>query len=672
MTTAPSQPAGALGALIDRVRPTLLTKLVQIEDALAQLLTAPLSADEIEQAQRAAHQLAGSAGTFGMPQGTVLARELESFFRNGAPSDPITLLPAFSQLEELRGVLEAGPDQPRPLAPPDTAAWADSGGILIAVPDPDLAAQLVAATGALGRFAQHVADLPSAVAAARSRSWGGALVDLALPDHDAGLALLRELRRADPDLKALVLGGGGDFLDRVEASRAGAHSFVDTGQSPDRIIQLLIDTTEVSRGQRPRLVAVDDDPTILAALEVVFEGAGMALTTVSDSFRLWDVLTEVVPDLVLLDVDMPGATGLELARMIRNDPRWALLPVLVLTGSIGPERVIEVFAAGADDYASKPLVAVEVLTRVRNRLDRARAQQRMAQIDPLTGLVNRAVLHAEFDRLKSLALAQSQPLAVAMIDMDGFKKFNAAYGHGLGDVVLQRLARLLATHFTGADVVARWAGQEIAVLMYGMARSDGVARVATALESFRAATFATPDGPVSVSFSAGVAELGLDGKDLQRLSQVAVAASRQAKDTGGERVLPAGWTDDANAQVVDVVLVEDDEVLADLLVHSLHTRGLRVVHLSDGKEALSRLTGAGRLRARVVVLDVDIPGLNGFDVLGQLSARGVLRHLRVLMLTAHGGESEVLASLRQGAFDHIAKPFSLPILMQRIRRALDA
>jgi DNA-binding response OmpR family regulator len=112
--------------------------------------------------------------------------------------------------------------------------------------------------------------------------------------------------------------------------------------------------------------------------------------------------------------------------------------------------------------------------------------------------------------------------------------------------------------------------------------------------------------------------------------------------------------------------------LAGLLVHSLHTRGLRVVHLSDGKEALSRLTGAGRLRARVVVLDVDIPGLNGFDVLGQLSARGVLSHLRVLMLTAHGGENEVLASLRQGAFDHIGKPFSLPILMQRIRRALDA
>lgn len=672
MTTGARQATGALGALIDSVRPSLLIKLVQVEDALAQLLIAPLSADEIEQAQRAAHQLAGSAGTFGMPQGTVLARELESFFRLGAPSDPITLLPAFSQLEELREVLEAGLVQPGPLPPPEVGAAPDAGSILIATPDAALGARLVAAAGAVGRSAKHVQDLPAAVAAVGAGSWSGALVDLALPDQAAGLALLRELRRSDPDLKALVLGGVGVFLDRVEASRAGAHSFVAADQPPERMIQLLVDTTAVSRDQRPRLVAVDDDPTILAALEVIFKGAGMALTTVSDPLRLWDVLTEIVPDLVLLDVDMPGATGFELARMIRNDPRWTLLPVLVLTGSIGPDRVVEVFAAGADDYVSKPVVEAELLTRVRNRLERARAQQRMAEIDPLTGLVNRTVLHAEFDRLRSLALAQSQPLSVAIIDMDGFKRLNAAYGYALGDLVLQRLARLLSAAFTGADVVSRWAGQEIAVVMYGMARSDGVARIATVLEDFRAGTFATPDGAVTVSFSAGVAELGADGRDLQQLSQAAVAAVRKSKATGGERILAAGWTDEGNAQVVDVVLVEDDEVLAGLLVHSLYTRGLRVVHLTDGKEALDRLTGATRLRARVVVLDVDIPGLNGYDVLGQLSARGVLSHLRVLMLTARAGEHEVLASLRQGAFDHVAKPFSLPILMQRIRRALDA
>lgn len=672
MTAGVSQPPVALSALIDRVRPTLLSKLVQVEDALAQLLTVPLSADQIEQAQRAAHQLAGSAGTFGMPQATVLARELESFFRAGAPSDSVTLLPAFSQLEELRGVLETGLNQPGHSAAPEAGAVPDSGEILIATCDSGLAAQLMAAAGAVGRLAKHVQDLPSAISALRGGSLAGGLIDLALPDQAEGLALLRELRHSDPDFKALVLGRSGVFLDRVEASRAGAHSFMNADQPPERIIQHLVDTMEVSREQRPRLVAVDDDPTILAALRLIFEGAGMALTTISDPFQLWDVLSDIVPDLVLLDVDMPGATGFELARMIRTDPRWSLLPVLVLTGSIGPERVVEVFAAGADDYVSKPVVEVELLTRVRNRLERARTQQRMAEIDPLTGLVNRTVLHLEFDRLKTLALTQSQPLSVAMIDMDGFKVFNAVHGYALGDVVLQRLARLLSTAFTGADVVSRWAGQEFVVVMYGMTRSDAVARIATVLEDFRAVTFATPEGAVSVSFSAGVAELGDDGLDLQRLSQAAAGAVRKSKATGGERVLGAGWTDEDNSQVVDVVLIEDDEVLAEVLVHALYTRGLRVVHLTDGKEALARLTGATRLRARVVVLDVDIPSLNGFDVLGQLRACGVLSHLRVLMLTAHAGEQEVLASLRQGAFDHIAKPFSLPILMQRIRRALDA
>jgi diguanylate cyclase (GGDEF)-like protein len=410
---------------------------------------------------------------------------------------------------------------------------------------------------------------------------------------------------------------------------------------------------------------------VVAALEELFRAAGMELTTVSDPLKFWGALEETDPDLVLLDIDMPDVTGLELCRLLRADPRWAALPVLVLTGSIDADDVHEVFAAGADDYVPKPIVGPELVARIGSRLDRARLFRRIAETDQLTGLANRTAFDAEFARLASMATRDEQPLTIALIDMDGFKQINYRHGHAFGDVVLQRLAVRLSAAFRGGDVIARWGGQEIAVAMYGMRRTDGVARVASVLEGFREESFETSRGPLHMTFAAGIAEYPLDGTDLVRLIRAAGAAVLEAKRTGGDRVLPAGWVSEDDKSATDVLLVEDDEVLASLLIQALHTRGLRSRHVADGQTALDLLIGPDRLRARVVLLDVDLPGVNGLDVLGQLSRERVVERSRVIMLTARSGESEVLTALRQGAFDHVAKPFSVPVLMQRIRRALE-
>lgn len=122
----------------------------------------------------------------------------------------------------------------------------------------------------------------------------------------------------------------------------------------------------------------------------------------------------------------------------------------------------------------------------------------------------------------------------------------------------------------------------------------------------------------------------------------------------------------------DVVIVDDDEVLVELLCHAIASRGLTAKSIGDGTSALSLLTGqAPRLRARVIVLDVGLPEHDGLAVLRALSRDGVTKTTRVVMLTARSLESEVLQALDLGASDHVAKPFSVPVLMHRIRRALD-
>ena len=124
---------------------------------------------------------------------------------------------------------------------------------------------------------------------------------------------------------------------------------------------------------------------------------------------------------------------------------------------------------------------------------------------------------------------------------------------------------------------------------------------------------------------------------------------------------------------VDVVLVDDDEVLSGLLLHTLKTQGYQTEWIADGQVAADKLRGpTPTVKARIVVLDVNLPSLDGISVLRELSRTGALKETKVIMLTVRSSEPEVLSTLQLGAFDHVAKPVSVPVLMQRIKRALES
>ena len=147
---------------------------------------------------------------------------------------------------------------------------------------------------------------------------------------------------------------------------------------------------------------------------------------------------------------------------------------------------------------------------------------------------------------------------------------------------------------------------------------------------------------------------------------------RRAKSAGHDRVTGTEEVAGDGPERVDVVVVEDDGALAALLRQSLQTRGYAVRLIDDGQEALARLGGPRpALAAPVIVLDWDLPGVAGIDVLRSLAAGGLLARSRVIMVTARTSEREVLQALEAGAVDHVAKPFSVPVLMQRVRRAMD-
>jgi DNA-binding response OmpR family regulator len=121
---------------------------------------------------------------------------------------------------------------------------------------------------------------------------------------------------------------------------------------------------------------------VLVGLTAMLEGRWFAATTLLDPRRFWETLEDTLPDMLVLDVDLPGMSGIDLCRVVRNEPRWSELPVLFLTVKTDTRTLVQVFAAGGDDYVSKPIVEPELIARMTGGLERAQIAVSAGDTDP--------------------------------------------------------------------------------------------------------------------------------------------------------------------------------------------------------------------------------------------------------------------------------------------------
>lgn len=351
-------------------------------------------------------------------------------------------------------------------------------------------------------------------------------------------------------------------------------------------------------------------------------------------------------------IDLGGGAGsLDLiAHLAALDPP---VPALALTPADGPCDRVAAARAGARGFLGAEASAEEMFGAVRDLLAPAPATQGRVLVlghEPASlSLVCAALRNAGLEvvelgdpELLWGALGQAQPDLVVL----------ASGVPGVGGAELCRMLR--------SD--ARWAALPVLMLT-----PDEDAGSAAAL--FEAGADDVVAGPLDGSV--------LAGRVLNRLkrTRVLLAAANSARDPEACGALRNATPKRATVAAdydVDVVVVEDDPLLAELLRHALTTRGYRFRHFTDGHAAAAELAGSRpALRSRVVLLDVDLPVLSGLAVLRQMALTGNLAATRVIMLTAHSGETEIVNALELGAFGHVAKPFSVPVLMQRVRRALE-
>ncbi len=627
-----------------------------------QLATRAARAAALAQAEEGLAGLSRRLQRIGLDRPAHQARLLAACFKPGMKSSEAVHV-AKGLLELVRSLTRWCPEIP--------ARW-DDALVWVVSRDPDWRDEMGAALEAMGQRVMLSAQAHDAGLWMQTKRPTGVVAHAADPGDSLGLP--DGLLGPAGGLPILVVLDQPGIDDRVRAARAGAHRVVERAAAPREIATTFRDLVQSRQRTGGRVLVVDDDETIVSMVREVLVWHGFEVTAVVGTHRIWDALESCSPHLVVTDLNMPGIDGVDLCLALRTDPRWENLSVVFLSARDDEQSLRRVFEAGADDFVPKPVDPAVLVARVQNRLARKNARMATGHLDPVTRLPAGPSFE---DRLKGLVETSAKEhsrITIAVVRLDSASRLRQEVGYVATEREEARLARVLAAHLEVGSLVGRLDMDRFVVALDGMDAQDAKKTLRLVVEEFQAARMrAGQESLTGAGVSAGVAQRSLHGRDLRELMDQADAARRHAEQAGGSRVHIAGGEGQGRpVEKVDVLVVDDDPTIGHLLVETLSQKGWRVSWECDSARALKRLAGEHRdLKARVILLDVNMPGMDGLTVLRLLAKRGVVPETRVIMLTVRAREDEVVRALGLGASDHVAKPFSVPVLASRVKRALE-
>ncbi|HQR39366.1 MAG TPA: PleD family two-component system response regulator [Blastocatellia bacterium] len=314
------------------------------------------------------------------------------------------------------------------------------------------------------------------------------------------------------------------------------------------------------------ILIVDDNPVNLDLLSGMLLDRGYRVRVATNGRRALSAARSAIPDLVMLDINMPEMDGYEVCKQLKGEQVTADIPVIFISALDNALDKVKAFLTGGADYVTKPFQFEEVLARIEIQLKISRLQKEMERknseleqsnvhleranrmlrtlsyLDGLTGIANRRHFEESFDQEWRRAARVGTALSLLMVDIDLFKSLNDAKGHQYGDDCLRQVAGTLSDTLRRAgDLVARYGGEEFAVVLPG-SDTDGAVAIA---EEIRARVEAlgvkheqSPCGVVTVSLGVATA-FPIDGDSPASLIDAADRALYQAKHDGRNRLVTA-------------------------------------------------------------------------------------------------------------------------------------
>lgn len=462
------------------------------------------------------HKLAGSGGTFGLSALSEQARVLEQSVKRRLDGALAGLDRAAlnSFVEGLAALRESFANEA--VAVTVTPHWPTGGRggdtqrlahLWLVEDDAFLGQELARLLGQFGYDVRLFTCVSDAETAAAAEQPDALVMDVMFPEEGINATEAVALRPAFQALACpiLVVSAYGDFHSRAIAARLGAAGFLLKPLDVPRLVERLEQVLEERLATPYRVLIVDDDVSLSEHFGLVLRAAGIEIEVLNRPEEIIERVAAFRPELILLDVNMPGYSGPELATVIRHHDEWLALPIVYLSAETDLDKQLQALGRGADDFITKPISDAHLVAAVRVRAARSRQLADLMSRDSLTGLLKHSRIKEEVEIEIARARRSGKAVSVAMVDIDHFKSVNDTYGHAMGDRVIKAIAHLLRQRLRKSDLVGRYGGEEFVVLLPDCDEITAQQVIDDIRSSFSGLRFRHDGQEFACSFSAGIA-----------------------------------------------------------------------------------------------------------------------------------------------------------------------
>tara|TARA_R100001143_G_C3360987_1_gene135642 strand:+ start:8180 stop:9844 length:1665 start_codon:yes stop_codon:yes gene_type:complete len=543
-----------LNEQLQAIQDEYLKKLPGILDQISVLArelqqTAP-NRDRLITLGQELHKLAGSAGTFGLTvlseRAAELNQNLDSILSSkaaegGPGNEALQLKDALDSLS-LFAKTGPSPNANLPLGAGATPATINKlllDQIWLLEGEPQLGATLMAHLESFNfsaRLFTRLSELASAFAEEQPQIL---LLDLSSEDENPSTDYVSQCQFfQNTSSRVIFISSKGDFAARLEAASLGAQAYFVKPLDVPKLINRIEQVVANMHAPAEKVLIIDDDEMLAQYYQQVLIGAGMQAEILARPEKVISVLESNTPDVILMDLQMPGISGQNLAAVIRQYARWVGLPIVYLSAEHDPHLQLLALKQGADDFLVKPITNEHLVTVVKSKVARSRQLIDLMTKDSLTSLLKHAAIKDALRRELGLARRKKEELCVAMMDIDHFKQVNDQFGHAMGDEVIASVATLLRMRLRRTDVLGRYGGEEFVVIMCNCGSNEAFKVLDDFRQRFQELKFSVEGKVFSATISIGIAPIKPTMEiDADMLLVAADKALYQAKSQGRNRVI---------------------------------------------------------------------------------------------------------------------------------------